>query len=286
MSLSGPVPAQAARNVTEQFPNAQQIEDELCLLDLEDADSLLGQIQDLITQSIDDFPEEKVNDDAAKYATQMTRASITDQTRAGHMWHTSSSICVEIQNGMQIRSTSKLLGILQYLLPKNVALLSKALKVESCFDSGGDYHVVPNRSIRLTPYSQAWSSDLFSTSRKQAQTGLLHSWKLHANDNDPKCSRCCNAKPANGFNKLQTANSLSRSLSKDLQGLGYASWALYSTHSFRRGRCQYRIKVKKWTADMVAAWGGWSQVEAVTMFRYFYSPNDNHEYMEDYDKNL
>jgi hypothetical protein len=36
---------------------------------------------------------------------------------------------------------------------------------------------------------------------------------------------------------------------------------------------------------MVAAWGGWSQVEAVTMFRYFYSPNDNHEHMIDYDRN-
>ncbi|KAJ7137297.1 hypothetical protein C8R46DRAFT_922457, partial [Mycena filopes] len=36
----------------------------------------------------------------------------------------------------------------------------------------------------------------------------------------------------------------------------------YGTHSFRRGGCQYRIKIKKWSADMVAAWGGWSQVEA------------------------
>ncbi|KAK6984488.1 hypothetical protein R3P38DRAFT_2550138, partial [Favolaschia claudopus] len=64
--------------------------------------------------------------------------------------------------------------------------------------------------------------------------------------------------------------------------LGYASWALYGTHSFRRGGCQYRIKVKRWSADMVAAWGGWSQVE---VFRYFYSPNDNHEFMHDYDRN-
>jgi hypothetical protein len=37
---------------------------------------------------------------------------------------------------------------------------------------------------------------------------------------------------------------------------------------------------------MVAAWGGWSQVEALMMFRYFYSPNDNHEYMVDYDRNV
>ena len=36
---------------------------------------------------------------------------------------------------------------------------------------------------------------------------------------------------------------------------------------------------------MVAAWGGWSQIKAVTMFQYFYSPNDNHEFMNDYDHN-
>ncbi|KAJ7203500.1 hypothetical protein GGX14DRAFT_369397 [Mycena pura] len=70
-----------------------------------------------------------------------------------------------------------------------------------------------------------------------------------------------------------------------MQDLGYASWALYGTHSFRRGGCQYRIKVKGWSAGEVAAWGGWSQTEAITMFRYFYSPNDNHESMADYDKN-
>lgn len=60
---------------------------------------------------------------------------------------------------------------------------------------------------------------------------------------------------------------------------------MYSTHSFRRGGCQYRIRDKHWSADMIAAWGGWTQVEAVTMFRYFYSPNDNHEYLMDYDRN-
>ena len=78
---------------------------------------------------------------------------------------------------------------------------------------------------------------------------------------------------------------LSRALTMDLQALGYKSWALYGTHSFRCGGCQYRIKNKSWTVAMVAAWGGWSQVEALTMFRYFYSPNDNHEFMVDYDHN-
>jgi len=78
---------------------------------------------------------------------------------------------------------------------------------------------------------------------------------------------------------------LSQALTTDLQDLGYKSWALYGTHSFRRGGCQHRIKNKGWSVDMVAAWGGWSQIEAITMFRYFYSPNDNHEHMVDYDHN-
>ncbi|TCD59839.1 hypothetical protein EIP91_011335 [Steccherinum ochraceum] len=78
---------------------------------------------------------------------------------------------------------------------------------------------------------------------------------------------------------------LHRSLMTDLQALGYTTWALYGTHSFRRGGCQFRIKVQGWAPDAVAAWGGWSQLEAVTMYRYFYSPNDNHEYMAEYDRN-
>ena len=84
---------------------------------------------------------------------------------------------------------------------------------------------------------------------------------------------------------LQSSTMLSRALTTDLQDLGYKSWALYGTHSFRRGGCQHRIKNKGWSVDMVAAWGGWSQIEAITMFRYFYSPNDNHEHMVDYDRN-
>lgn len=57
----------------------------MCLLDLEDADSLLEHVQDLVTQSLDDFPEDQLDDDAARYAAQMTRASITDGTRTGHL---------------------------------------------------------------------------------------------------------------------------------------------------------------------------------------------------------
>ncbi|KAF5383851.1 hypothetical protein D9615_003799 [Tricholomella constricta] len=144
--------------------------------------------------------------------------------------------------------------------------------------------------------------------RKSAQTGITHVWVLHANDSDPMiCPMRAlirlgmlygeNA-PLSGslflrVNKygavLQdapvTSTILSRALTTDLQDLGYKSWALFGTHSFRRGGCQHRIKDNYWTVDMVAAWGGWSQVEAITMFRYFYSPNDNHEHMAEYDRN-
>jgi hypothetical protein len=70
----------------------------------------------------------------------------------------------------------------------------------------------------------------------------------------------------------KTGSIVSRALSKDLQSLGYTSWSLYGTHSFRRGGCQHRIKDNGWSVDMVAGWGGWSQVEAQTMFRYFTHP--------------
>jgi len=36
---------------------------------------------------------------------------------------------------------------------------------------------------------------------------------------------------------------------------------------------------------MVAAWGSWTQLEAMTMYRYFYSPNDNNEHLSEYDRN-
>lgn len=65
---------------------------------------------------------------------------------------------------------------------------------------------------------------------------------------------------------IQTAAVLSRALTADLQAIGNAHWALYGTHSFRRGGCQYRIRVMGWTTDMIASWGGWTQVEAITMF--------------------
>ncbi|KAF7982858.1 hypothetical protein HWV62_25838 [Athelia sp. TMB] len=148
--------------------------------------------------------------------------------------------------------------------------------------------------------------DVRLVTRKSAQTGVPHVWRLWSNDGDPKMcpirafirlSMVYGPEDRTGplFLKLNqfgavTSESmtnpvLSRALADDLQALGYADWSLFGTHSFRRGGCQYRIHVMKWSVDMVAAWGGWSQIEAITMFRYFYSPQDNHEFMIEYDNN-
>lgn len=144
--------------------------------------------------------------------------------------------------------------------------------------------------------------------RKSAQTGDTHRWRLHANDDDPMLcpirmlillaelypttisySGPLFLKVGKQGAVLETepmsTSQLGRALTVDLQALGYSCWVMYGTHSFRRGGCQYRVKHKAWTVAMVAAWGGWSQVEAVTMFRYFYSPVDNAEGLVDYDRN-
>ncbi|KAJ7502004.1 hypothetical protein B0H11DRAFT_1907501 [Mycena galericulata] len=48
----------------EQQPTDKQIEDEMCLLDLEDADSVLEHVQDLVSQCFDDFPDDQIDDEA------------------------------------------------------------------------------------------------------------------------------------------------------------------------------------------------------------------------------
>ncbi|KAJ7761147.1 hypothetical protein B0H16DRAFT_1719845 [Mycena metata] len=58
-------------------------EEELCMLDLEDADSLLEHVQDLVALNFDDFPDDQVDDEAARYAARMTKASITDGLEQG-----------------------------------------------------------------------------------------------------------------------------------------------------------------------------------------------------------
>ncbi|KAK7026618.1 hypothetical protein R3P38DRAFT_3315628 [Favolaschia claudopus] len=398
-------------------PTDEEVEEELCLLDLEDADSLLLHVEDLISQHLDEFPEDQVDDDAARYAAKMTKASITDGTRDGHLriikhyitfhlrrnkkWdaqrvddktpHNITAFitqkCGPVEQGFEGRKYSTAVStraaltmwyknirpnesltewrldsvsntwrglptrsrqVSQFMVglektkakSGEVSSSARALALEDihrlhnyCLDSTLTLAQKRGGIIRYTAYLLAWLMllrideviklrfenfekipgerkfvDISLNTRKQNQTGLLHSWRLHANDSDPVICPVrafillaslygpeirksgplflhVTAQGAVMQSQPLTASVLSRSLSRDLQGLGYASWALYGTHSFRRGGCQYRIKVKRWSADMVAAWGGWSQVEAVTMFRYFYSPNDNHEYMHDYDRN-
>ncbi|KAG1858356.1 hypothetical protein DFJ58DRAFT_840397 [Suillus subalutaceus] len=162
-------------------------------------------------------------------------------------------------------------------------------------------------SVEVIPGERAYIEVRLKT-RKSAQTGVLHTWHLWVNDAD---ARLCPVRALirlaslYGPHKLLkgslflrigklgdvlhdqpvSTSILSHALTSDLQGLAYSSWALYGTHSFRRGGCQHRIRNCGFDVSMVAAWGGWSQVEALTMFRYFYSPNDNHEHMVEYDRN-
>ncbi len=82
---------------------------------------------------------------------------------------------------------------------------------------------------------------------------------------------------------FQTKGIIDRAVATYFQAIAEKDWALFGTHSFRRGGCQDRLENCRWSPAMVAAWGGWSQLEAVTMFRYFYSPHDNSEKMIEYD---
>ncbi|KAJ7792817.1 hypothetical protein B0H14DRAFT_2623484 [Mycena olivaceomarginata] len=397
-------PAVSSNPLPEPQATEEEIEEELCTLDLEDADSLLEHVQDLISQHLDEFPDDGIDDEVARYAAKMAKASITDGTRTGHLriikhyfvfhlrrnkkWDAKrvdeqtprdiaafiTQKCGPTEQGFEGRKYSTAVSTRAALTmwyrslrpnestaewrldpPTNtwrglptrsrhvsqfmvglektkaksgeVSSSARALSLDDiqrlhnhCLDSSLTPAQKRAGIVRYVAYLLAWLImlridevvhltfenidkivgerrfiDVGLNTRKQNQTGLLHSWRLHANDNDPLI---CPVRAfillaslygphikKSGPLFLRTASVLGRSLSKDLQELGYASWALYGTHSFRRGGCQYRIKVKKWSAGEVAAWGGWSQVEAVTMFRYFYSPNDNHEFMQDYDKN-
>ncbi|KAK7034117.1 hypothetical protein R3P38DRAFT_2772226 [Favolaschia claudopus] len=78
-------------------PTDQEVEDELCLLDLEDADSLLEHVQDLISQNLDDFPEDQIDDEAARFASRMSKASITEGTRNGHVRIIKHFICFHLR---------------------------------------------------------------------------------------------------------------------------------------------------------------------------------------------
>ncbi|KAK7007167.1 hypothetical protein R3P38DRAFT_3325570 [Favolaschia claudopus] len=350
---------------------------------LEEEDSLAEQINTLISDTLQDFPDEDTKDEAAKYAGEIAKAVITDKTREGHLRIVKSCI------GFQMRKNPKwdakkystavsARAALTYwyrTLRPNESVTEWRIESGKCYGlptrsrhvsefmtglektkakagevstsaralSLTDMHNLYDRCFRpnataaemrwgITAYLFAWllllrfeevvrllfesinmipgTREYFEvqlSTRKSAQTGVGHAWKLYANDTDPKIcpvrALICLAvvygetTPLTGslFLKVNkngavlqdpiTTSVISRSLTNDLQDLGYKSWTMYGTHSFRRGGCQHRIKNKNWTVDMVAAWGGWSQVEAITMFRYFYSPKENHEFMGDYDRN-
>ncbi|KAK7021481.1 hypothetical protein R3P38DRAFT_3317755 [Favolaschia claudopus] len=355
---------------------------------LEEEDSLAEQINTLISDTLQDFPDEDTKDEAAKYAAEIAKAVITDKTREGHLrivksyigfqmrknpkWDakkvdstTPSDItsfiihkCGEKEKGCEGKKYSTAVSARAALtywyrtLRPNESVTEWRIESGKCYGlptrsrhvsefmtglektkakagevstsaralSLTDMHNLydrcfrPNATaaemrwgiVRYTAYLFAWllllrfeevvrllfesinmipgTREYFEvqlSTRKSAQTGVGHAWKLYANDTDPKIcpvrALICLAvvygetTPLTGslflkVNKMTTSVT-SRSLTNDLQDLGYKSWTMYGTHSFRRGGCQHRIKNKNWTVDMVAAWGGWSQVEAITMFR-------------------
>ncbi|KAH8112978.1 hypothetical protein DFH11DRAFT_189018 [Phellopilus nigrolimitatus] len=200
------------------------------------------------------------------------------------------SICIEDQS---LTDAQRRAGVVRYAVYLFAWLLLERL---------GETLELEFRNI---DFRGAWFGVQMLT-RKNAQTGETHEMRLYANDLDPKiCPMRVLLRMVGLYGKLvsatgplflsvsasgkvephkrMTASSISRMLHSDLQKLHYKSWSAFGTHSFRRGGCQFRMKHRNWSPDMVAAWGGWSQQEAVTMFRYFFSPNDNHELLNEYD---
>ncbi|GJE98264.1 hypothetical protein PsYK624_144900 [Phanerochaete sordida] len=162
------------------------------------------------------------------------------------------------------------------------------------------------RDIGHVPGEDEWL-EITLPPRKASQTGTSGRWRLWANDIKPYlCPKrmrillvsLYGAAPDRNapmfvqvddsgallMNKPMTAAQLSRSLQHDLRTIGETKWHLYRTHSFRRGGAQYRLE-QGWSTGKVAQWGGWSQVEAITMFRYFWSPGDFSGFMHHFDRN-
>ncbi|KAJ7433469.1 hypothetical protein FB451DRAFT_1196148 [Mycena latifolia] len=260
-----------------------QIEEEMCLLDLEDADSLLEHVQDLVSQSMDDFPEDQVDDDAARQALPMElerdicgkisliiRHYLTFHLRRNNKWDskqvdeqtprdiatfitqkcgpystavsTRAALTMWYRNlrpnesltewrfdsaaktwrGLPTRSrqVSQFMVGLEKTKAKSgeVSSSARALALEDihrlhdhCMDP--TLTVAQRRTgiVRYVAYLLAWLMllridevvklrfenvdkvpgerrylDVGLNTRKQNQTGLLHSWRLHANDEDPK----------------------------------------------------------------------------------------------------
>ncbi|KAJ7171864.1 hypothetical protein C8R43DRAFT_1146423 [Mycena crocata] len=66
-------------------PTEDELTEEALKLYLEEEDSLAEQIDGLISESLQDFPDEDERDEASKYAAKIARAVITDKTRYGHL---------------------------------------------------------------------------------------------------------------------------------------------------------------------------------------------------------
>ncbi|KAJ7164608.1 hypothetical protein C8R43DRAFT_1166537 [Mycena crocata] len=69
----------------KQPPTEEELSEEALKLWLEEEDSLAHQVDALIKEALEDFPEEDDLDEAAKYAAEIARAVITDKTRYGHL---------------------------------------------------------------------------------------------------------------------------------------------------------------------------------------------------------
>ncbi|GLB45891.1 hypothetical protein LshimejAT787_3600030 [Lyophyllum shimeji] len=81
----------ATRNSLAEHDNAELsslMRDEAVKLDLEDCPVDQDNLDALVDGSLEDFPEDTVQDDISEYAARIARANITQGTRDGHIWIT------------------------------------------------------------------------------------------------------------------------------------------------------------------------------------------------------
>ncbi|KIK73110.1 hypothetical protein PAXRUDRAFT_29274 [Paxillus rubicundulus Ve08.2h10] len=248
---------------------------EMIKLDLlEDADNE-AMLDILIGNCMEDHPDDDQSE-MAQHAARIARASITDQTRDKHVRIIKAFLTFHLKctAGWDPK-------VITRQTPYDIRLfITQKCGPKSDRYEGRKYSTAISTHAALT----LW----FHTLRPQER---VDEWVIDEATGQcsglPTCARIVSEfmlglekmKAKSGevnnygavMGKAITTPMMTHSLAADLQGLGYKSWSMYGTHSFHRG--------------MLAAWGGWSQLEAVTMFCYFYSPNDNHERMVDYDHN-
>ncbi|KAG1800753.1 uncharacterized protein HD556DRAFT_1304768 [Suillus plorans] len=241
----------------------------------------------------------------ADYAAGIARSSITDRTRDGHARLILCSTSSETPNEAQPLSHAKHLMTSVPSLPTNVVRKTRDTRAKGAVTkilASDSTHTLEERRwgvVRYTAYLFAWLMllrieevvtleftsveiipgerayiEIWLKTQKSAQTGVLHVWRLWANDAD---ARLCPVQALVHLASLYGAHSpLKGPLLLRIGKLGdvlHDQPALYGTHSFRRGGCQHHIR--NYGFD----------VEALTMFQYFYSPNDNHKHMVEYDQN-